>query len=269
MVVARADQPGRDGGGRRRRQRLPARDRQRSAGRGRGQRHAAPARSGRRRAAGLRASRRAGRGRPAVERRGAGGEADRRSARRAGDQSGEHGALPGGAGRQHRPALSRRRAGRPGGRRADDRGRHHRDRRRLARDDGNLGLQTSAGASFTARGGTVLDGIVYAADQTDFSATVADLDARVGAAIAANGADAVGVYLPAFDEAAAALRRRRGLPALAGVRWYGSDGVVASPALLVPTRRRSPTRSAIRARSSASIPTPLRCASPSRGRSRT
>ncbi|HSP95799.1 MAG TPA: ABC transporter substrate-binding protein [Candidatus Dormibacteraeota bacterium] len=102
-------------------------------------------------------------------------------------------------------------------------------------DDGNLGLQTSAGASFTARGGTVLDGIVYAVDQTDFSATVADLAARVGAAITAHGADAVGVYLTAFDEAAQLFAAAAPYPALAGVRWYGSDGVVASQALLVPT----------------------------------
>jgi branched-chain amino acid transport system substrate-binding protein len=101
-------------------------------------------------------------------------------------------------------------------------------------DDGNLGLQTSAGASFSARGGTVLDGIVYPVDQTDFSPTAADLDARVGAAIAAHGADAVGVYLTAFDEAAQLFAAAAAYPALAGVRWYGSDGVVASPALLVP-----------------------------------
>jgi branched-chain amino acid transport system substrate-binding protein len=102
-------------------------------------------------------------------------------------------------------------------------------------DDGNLGLQTSAGASFTARGGTVLDGIVYPTDQTDFSATAADLDARVAAAIAAYGADAVGVYLTAFDEAAQLFAAAAPYPTLAAVRWYGSDGVVASPALLAPT----------------------------------
>ncbi len=101
-------------------------------------------------------------------------------------------------------------------------------------DDGNVGLQTSAGASFTARGGTVREGIVYAADQTDFAATAADLDARVRAAMA-GGAETVGVYLTAFDEAAQLFAAASAYPALGGVTWYGSDGVVASEALLVPT----------------------------------
>jgi branched-chain amino acid transport system substrate-binding protein len=101
-------------------------------------------------------------------------------------------------------------------------------------DDGNLGLQTSTRVSFTAQGGTVLDGIVYPTDQTDFSGIAADLDARVSAAIADHGADAVGVYLTAFDEAAQLFAAAAVYPTLASVRWYGSDGVVASPALLVP-----------------------------------
>jgi branched-chain amino acid transport system substrate-binding protein len=99
-------------------------------------------------------------------------------------------------------------------------------------DDGNLGLQASAGAAFAARGGTVLDGVRYPADQTDFAATAADLGARVTAAVAAHGAAAVGVYLTAFDEAAQLFAAAAAYPALAGVRWYGSDGVVASQALL-------------------------------------
>jgi branched-chain amino acid transport system substrate-binding protein len=102
-------------------------------------------------------------------------------------------------------------------------------------DDGNLGLQTSAGTAFAARGGVLLDGVRYAADQTDFAATVAELDARVAAAVAAHGGDAVGVYLTAFDEAAQLFAAAAAYPALADVRWYGSDGVVASQPLLAPT----------------------------------
>lgn len=102
-------------------------------------------------------------------------------------------------------------------------------------DDGNLGLQTAAAASFTARGGTVRAGIVYATDQSDFSAVAADLDARVAAAVAEHGTGAVGVYLTAFDEAAALFAAAAPYPSLSSVRWYGSDGVVASPALLGDT----------------------------------
>ena len=101
-------------------------------------------------------------------------------------------------------------------------------------DDGNLGLQTSAGADFTSRGGTVLDGVHYPTDATDFGPIAADLNARVAAAVAAHGADAVGVYLTAFDEAAQLFAAAAEHQALGRVRWYGSDGVVASPALLVP-----------------------------------
>ena len=79
----------------------------------------------------------------------------------------------------------------------------------------------------------MLGGLQYAADESDFSATVADLETRVEAAVAERGADAVGVYLTAFDEAADLFAAAAGEPTLGGVRWYGSDGVVSSPALLV------------------------------------
>jgi branched-chain amino acid transport system substrate-binding protein len=91
-------------------------------------------------------------------------------------------------------------------------------------DDGNLGLQTSTGASFTTRGGTVLDGIVYPTDQSDFGAIAADLDARVAAAIATHGADAVGVYLTAFDEAAL-LFAAAALITLAYLQAGGTDDI--------------------------------------------
>jgi branched-chain amino acid transport system substrate-binding protein len=102
-------------------------------------------------------------------------------------------------------------------------------------DDGNLGLQTSTRASFTARGGAVSFGIIYPVDDTfDPVATAADLDGLVRTEIAAHGTDAVGVYLTGFDEVAQLFAAAAPYPALASVRWYGSDGVVASPALLVP-----------------------------------
>lgn len=99
-------------------------------------------------------------------------------------------------------------------------------------DDGNLGLQASAGASFAARGGTVLAGVVYPLDAPDLDLAAFDLDLRVESAIAERGADAVGVYLTAFDEGAELLAIAAAYPSLSAVRWYGSDGVVASPAFL-------------------------------------
>lgn len=99
-------------------------------------------------------------------------------------------------------------------------------------DDGNLGLQASAGASFAARGGAVLAGIVYPRDAPDLDQVAFDLDLRVESAIAEHGADGVGVYLTAFDEGADLLAVAGAYPSLSAVRWYGSDGVVASPAFL-------------------------------------
>jgi len=100
-------------------------------------------------------------------------------------------------------------------------------------DPGNQGLQTSTRAAFEAVGGSVIDVVVYASATTDFANTLTALDAGVAQGAAAHGASAVAVYLTAFDEAALLLAQAGGNQRLRGVRWYGSDGVVASPALLV------------------------------------
>lgn len=100
-------------------------------------------------------------------------------------------------------------------------------------DAGNQGLQTSTRAAFEARGGSVSDVFVYAPGTTDFANTIAALEAAVAQATEEHGAAAVAVYLTAFDEAAMLFAQATDIAALRGVRWYGSDGVAASPALLV------------------------------------
>jgi branched-chain amino acid transport system substrate-binding protein len=99
-------------------------------------------------------------------------------------------------------------------------------------DPGNQGLQTSTRAAFEARGGAVADGFVYPPGTTDFSATLAALEARVADAIADADPSSVAVYLTAFDEAAMLFAQATPRQLLRDVRWYGSDGVAGSTVLL-------------------------------------
>ena len=101
------------------------------------------------------------------------------------------------------------------------------------RDDaGNAGLAAAIRAQFPALGGTVLEGVGYGAATRDFSGTVATLRSQVDQAIAQHGSDRVGVYLSAFDEVVQLFGRAADDPVLGSVRWYGSDGVALSEALI-------------------------------------
>jgi branched-chain amino acid transport system substrate-binding protein len=99
-------------------------------------------------------------------------------------------------------------------------------------DAGNTGLKTSLEQAFAAAGGQMAAGIGYATDAADFSRVVATLADQVQAALVDRPASEVGVYLAAFDEAAAILRLAKSFPVLGSVKWYGSDGVALSQALL-------------------------------------
>jgi branched-chain amino acid transport system substrate-binding protein len=99
-------------------------------------------------------------------------------------------------------------------------------------DAGNTGLATATSDRVRALGGTVLEGVSYPADTADFSGTVAAIRARLEPAIAEHGADEVAVYLAAFDEAASLFASAAEDPTLGAVRWYGSDGVAHSDALI-------------------------------------
>ena len=102
-------------------------------------------------------------------------------------------------------------------------------------DTGNDGLEMATRESFESTGGMMTTGIEYAPDTMDFSTQVADLSAQVSAAIAADGIDHVAIYLAGFDEVVKIFELAKGDPVLSSVRWYGSDGVVFSEALLANT----------------------------------
>jgi branched-chain amino acid transport system substrate-binding protein len=107
----------------------------------------------------------------------------------------------------------------------------------VARDDaGNRGLQTATGASFAALGGTVSAIPAYGTTVTDFSAVLAEIKSRIASLTGTYGTSGTGVYLASFDEFVNLFRQAAGDPVLESVRWYGSDGVALSAALVANTQ---------------------------------
>jgi branched-chain amino acid transport system substrate-binding protein len=99
-------------------------------------------------------------------------------------------------------------------------------------DVGNEGLQVATKRLFEAAGGVVKTGVRYATDTKDFSAVLQSLSAQLTEAIGEHGAGAVAIYLTAFDEVVDLFNQAQSNEALAAVKWYGSDGVALSGALL-------------------------------------
>ena len=101
------------------------------------------------------------------------------------------------------------------------------------RDDaGNTGVAAATRARFVAIGGNVLAGVKYGAATSDFTTTAAAVNEQLRQAIAQYGADKVAVHLAAFDEVVDLFTRAADDPVLRSVRWYGSDGVAHSEALV-------------------------------------
>jgi len=99
-------------------------------------------------------------------------------------------------------------------------------------DDGNIGLVVGLRAAFEAAGGTLVEGVTYAANENDFPSVVGEI---IAALEAVDGPlDATAVYLAAFGEvvdlfgAAAAISN----DALVSVPWYGSDSVALTAELV-------------------------------------
>lgn len=101
------------------------------------------------------------------------------------------------------------------------------------RDDaGNGGLEKATRANYLGKGGAVLDGVTYSARQEDFTAIVSALGGQVRQAVNQYGTDQVGVYLAGFNEVTAIFGKASADSVLSSVRWYGSDGVAHSDALI-------------------------------------
>jgi len=101
-------------------------------------------------------------------------------------------------------------------------------------DTGNHDLAASVRQAVQADGGTVTDGVEYAANNQspassqDFTAELQAIKAQISHAVAQSNAGSVGVYLSAFDEAAALFAQASADPIFSSVRWYGSDGTAFS-----------------------------------------
>jgi branched-chain amino acid transport system substrate-binding protein len=104
-------------------------------------------------------------------------------------------------------------------------------------DAGNAGLEASTRSHFTNAGGEVSTGIQYDANTKNFSSQVQMLETQVQNALTQHGQNTaeVGVYLAGFDEVVSILKLAAKSSALSSVRWYGSDGVALSQALLNDT----------------------------------
>ena len=98
-------------------------------------------------------------------------------------------------------------------------------------DPGNAGLEKATRARFTALGGTALAGVHYGAEVNDFSQTITGLYSQLRPAIEQYGKDRVAVYFAGLDDVKL-FTSAANQAVLGSVRWYGSDGVANSEALL-------------------------------------
>jgi branched-chain amino acid transport system substrate-binding protein len=84
--------------------------------------------------------------------------------------------------------------------------------------------------AFEAIGGTVVDGLVYGADETEFSDEVSTLETTLTSIGAPAGE--VGIYLAAFNEVGDLLETAGTSGSLGSLLWYGSNSVALSGELL-------------------------------------
>ncbi|MGR8980996.1 MAG: ABC transporter substrate-binding protein [Gammaproteobacteria bacterium] len=99
-------------------------------------------------------------------------------------------------------------------------------------DAGNKGLYQTLKIQFEASGGTFLPGIRYNSETVDFSDVAAEIQNQLNGALKNHEAQAVAVYLAGFDEVVSLFHAAEMLADLKSVKWYGSDGVALSAALL-------------------------------------
>jgi len=101
-------------------------------------------------------------------------------------------------------------------------------------DAGNNGLHDSVEAQFEALGGTVASGFRYEPSTTDFSAATTSIATQIAGLIGGGtNSSTIAVYLAAFDEVVDIFTAAHSLGApLSTTKWYGSDGVALSAALI-------------------------------------
>lgn len=101
----------------------------------------------------------------------------------------------------------------------------------LNNDYGNS-LRSAFTKEFEAIQGIVLEGVSYAADETDFSSVLSELSIRLSGAQATYSNSEIGVLMISFDEGVNILALANGNADLSSVRWFGSDAISNSRAIL-------------------------------------
>ncbi len=99
-------------------------------------------------------------------------------------------------------------------------------------DTGNDGLHIALKNSFEARGGSVFDGVRYDPTIKNFSEELVSLNSKVEKMIIKYAPKTVAIYLAAFNEAASIFNQAYTHLNLSEIRWYGSNGVTLSSALI-------------------------------------
>ena len=103
----------------------------------------------------------------------------------------------------------------------------------VSRDDpGNLGLQNGMRAAFEDEGGTIAEGVTYAANEDDFQSVIEEIVAALNAVD--SPPEETAIYLTAFEEVVDLMGVAATLSndALRSVTWYGSDSVALSSHLV-------------------------------------
>jgi len=101
------------------------------------------------------------------------------------------------------------------------------------RDDaGNGGLQIAIDTNFKEAGGTILEGVKYESGTKNFKKELEKLNTTVKEAISLESAEKIAIYLAAFDEVVEIFNQAKKYSDLSKVKWYGSNGVALSEALI-------------------------------------
>lgn len=88
------------------------------------------------------------------------------------------------------------------------------------------------GKEFQRRGGNFAPGSRYDEGTTDFTEALEQLEIQLDAYVDFFGSRSAAVYAVAFDEIFQLISDANTNPVLAGVRWYGSDGIAFNPRVL-------------------------------------
>lgn len=94
------------------------------------------------------------------------------------------------------------------------------------------GLFQAAKDNFEKLGGTVINGIRYEPETTDFTVEMEAMGLNVTQAIAQYGIRSVAVYLLSFEEVVSIFNQAQDYPILSSLNWYGSDSTALSNALI-------------------------------------